>query len=124
MSTETMTAAEYQEWLAQQQKREPKYGNERTTVDGIAFDSKAEADHYQTLRNAERGGAISDLVMQPRFPLMVNGELIGTYVADFQYVDGDGQLVVEDVKGMRTPVYKLKKKLVKAVHGIDVMEIE
>ena len=42
-------------------------------------------------------GPISDLVLQPWFPLVVNGELVGTYVADFQYVDGDGQLVVEDV---------------------------
>lgn len=122
MSSE-MTAEEYLAYVAGETTKVPKYGNCETEVDGTMFDSIAEARHYETLRTLERVGAIHDLKLQPRFPLMVNGEKIGTYVADFQYVDTEGRLVVEDVKGMRTPVYKLKKKLMKAVHGIEIEEV-
>jgi len=99
-----------------------KYGAIRTTVDGITFASKAEAARYKELCLLLRGGEISDLQLQPRFPLVVNGVKCGTYVADFQYVSG-GSTHVEDVKGVSTPVYALKKKLVKAIHGIDIEEI-
>jgi hypothetical protein len=123
VSTATeMTAEEYNA-LAESQKGGRKYRNKPTTVDGIVFDSKAEARHYEQLRALERNGIIRDLLLQPRFPLLVNGEKIGTYVADFQYTDWDGNLTVVDVKGMKTPVYKLKKRLMKAVHGITVEEI-
>jgi hypothetical protein len=68
-------------------------------------------------------GTIYGLRLQPRYPLTVNGVKVGTYVADFAYVDAAGDDVVEDVKGVRTPVFKLKAKLMKAVHGITVEEI-
>lgn len=106
-----------------------KYRNEETTVDGIRFDSKREADRYGTLKLMERGGAIRNLELQPRFQLHVKGELICVYVADFAYhrlrVDAkDGwEPVVEDVKGVRTPVFKLKKKLMHACLGIEVIEV-
>lgn len=94
-----------------------KYRAKKTEVDGIVFDSKREAARYVVLRDASAGGEISDLVLQPRFTLQPSFKKDGKtirkieYVADFQYVDGNGNVVVEDVKGMKTDVYRLKKKM-------------
>ena len=73
----------------------------------------------------QRAGLISDLELQPRFALVVNGIKVGTYVADFSYVDKERGHVVEDVKSpaTRTNVFLLKKRLMLACHGIDVSEI-
>jgi hypothetical protein len=46
-----------------------------------------------------------------------------TYIADFTYFEKDGQQVIEDVKGVRTPVYRLKKKIIEAEYGIAITEI-
>ncbi len=101
----------------------PKYGNRRTVVDGVAFASAKEARRYSELRLLERAGNLSELVLQPRFPLVVNGEKICTYVADFSYRPlRSDTLTIEDVKGVKTPIYNLKKRLMKAVHGIEVRE--
>jgi len=98
-----------------------KYGAKRTTVDGITFASKKEAARYCDLKLMQHAGLIDDLELQPRFDLLVNSQKVCTYVADFIYTFG-GKTVVEDVKGMKTPVYNLKKKLMKACYGIDVLE--
>jgi hypothetical protein len=98
-----------------------KYRAVKTVVDGIKFDSKKEAARYQQLKLLERAGEIMELTLQPRFDLIVNGVKCGFYKADFQYLEV-GKYVVEDVKGMKTPVYNLKKKLVKAIYGIDIFE--
>lgn len=100
-----------------------KYGAKKTEVDGFVFDSKAEANRYSELVLAERAGEISNLVVQPMFPLIVNDKKIGKYIADFQYTDRDGNRVVEDVKGVSTPVYRLKKKLVEAIYDIHIVEV-
>lgn len=106
-----------------------KYGAVKTTVDGIVFDSKAEAGRYSYLKALERTGHISALGLQPEYPIVVNrldGEraLIAHYRADFEYVHvATGRHVVEDVKGMKTPVYRLKKKLVEALYGFKITEI-
>jgi len=101
-----------------------KYNAIRTTVDGVDFDSKREAGRYRELKLAVMSGAIADLELHPKFPLEVNGKLICTYEADFRYHDNErGEDVVEDAKGVRTPVYKLKKKLVLAIYGIEIMEV-
>jgi hypothetical protein len=98
-----------------------KYGAIPTEVDGIRFASKAEARRYAELKLMESAGVIDRLTLQPRYKLVVDGELIGTYVADFRYLDLEHErFVVEDVKGVETPVFKLKRKLVKALHGIDI----
>jgi len=95
-----------------------KYGNRRTVVDGIAFDSRAEANRYRELKLLERAGEITTLELQPRFTLMegarVNGRKIRsiTYTADFRYRDGD-TMVIEDVKGTETAVFRLKARLLK-----------
>lgn len=95
-----------------------KYNAKRTVVDGITFDSKAEARRYGELKIMERAGEIADLVLQPAFELQegycVNGRKVRpiTYRADFEYTDTrTGSTVVEDVKGAETPEFKLKRKL-------------
>lgn len=94
-----------------------KYRNRKTVIDGITFDSIREAKRYSELKLLERGGKIKKLVLQPEFILQVgfvdNMEIKHQpikYRADFMYKEG-GVTIVEDVKGMRTEVYKLKKKL-------------
>jgi hypothetical protein len=99
-----------------------KYRNQRTEVGGIKFASKREARRYQELKTLEDAGEIHGPIgLQVRFPLFVEGIKICTYVADFVYVR-DHFEVVEDVKGYRTPMYKLKKKLMFAIHGIKITE--
>ena len=98
-----------------------KYRAVKTIVDGITFDSKAEARRYGNLKILERAGTIDSLELQPRYDLVVNGSKCGFYKADFRYNE-DGRQVVEDVKGMKTPVYNLKKKLIKAIYGIEIYE--
>ena len=100
-----------------------KYNAKRTTVDGITFASQKEAKRYQELKLLERAHKIFSVIVQPRFDLIVNGKKCGKYLADFSYHTDDGGLVVEDVKGVKTPVYRLKKKLVKALYGIDITEV-
>ncbi len=122
--SDTMTAEEYRDYIAGNMTKAPKYGNQVKEVDGFVFDSIAEANHYKDLRLMEAAGAITHLRLQPRYPLLVNGEKVAAYVADFEYLDVEtGQLVVEDCKGFSTPVYKLKAKLMKAIHGIAVKEV-
>lgn len=99
-----------------------KYGNKRTTVGNQTFASKREARRYQDLLLLERAGEISDLRTQVRLPVVVNGMQVCVYVCDFWYLDKDGREVVEDVKGFASQVYRLKKKLVKAALGIDILE--
>lgn len=101
-----------------------KYGNIKTVVDGERFDSKKEAERWCVLKLLERAGHIANLRRQVRFPMEVNGQFICAYVADFTY--DRGGLVVEDVKSPATrnePTYRLKKKLLKALHGLDVAEV-
>ena len=101
-----------------------KYGNKKVTIDGKKFDSKAEGARYVELKRLQEGGVISGLKTQEEFALPVNGVLVCKYLADFCYVDSDGIRVVEDVKGGPvTPVYTLKKKLMKAIHGIEIKEV-
>lgn len=88
----------------------------------MIFDSHAEYRRFRELRLLEKFEKISALETQPKYPLMVNGELICTYFADFRYRDEKGEQVVEDVKGVRTAIYKFKKKLLKALYGIEVLE--
>ncbi|UQN37300.1 DUF1064 domain-containing protein [Alcaligenes aquatilis] len=108
-----------------------KYGNRKTVVDNIKFDSGLEAARYQQLKLLERAGQISDLELQPRFELIPKQrrddgkpERACEYVADFRYTDtATGQTVIEDAKGMRTRDYIMKRKLMLQVHGISVREV-
>jgi hypothetical protein len=95
-----------------------KYGNKREN----GFDSRREARRHEELLLLEKARDINDLKRQVPFRIEVNGELVCTYKADFTYLKA-GVLIVEDAKGCRTPVYRLKKKLMKAVHGIEIREV-
>lgn len=122
--TETISADEYNAMQAKTTTR--KYRNQPTVVDGIRFDSLAEARRYDDLKKLRDAGEIESLFLQKRVDLAVNGTLVCRYVADFCYWDVDQRTwVYEDVKSpvSRTPVYKLKKKLLKALSGIDITEI-
>jgi len=101
-------------------------------VDGIYFDSKREANRYSELKIMEKAGIINSLKLQPEFKCVVNGKKVCTYKADFEYLMVDdigpqgqiGYYIVEDVKGFKTPVYRLKKKLVEACYpGTVIKEI-
>ena len=95
-----------------------KYGAVAAELDGHKFPSKAEMRKYAELKLLERGKEIANLEIHPAFPLVVKGTSCGSYVADFAYVDlRTGGKVVIDVKGVRTPVYKLKRKLFEALYA-------
>ena len=101
-----------------------KYHNIPTVVDGPRPAAAPAADRYGQLKLLVCGNEISGLELQPRYRITVGGMKICIYVGDFRYFDNrTGEFVTEDVKGVRTPVYKLKKKLMAACHGIDVVEI-
>ena len=104
--------------------RRLKYGNRPVALGDLKFSSKAEARRYGELLLLQRLGTISSLVCQPRFPLIVNGIKIGTYVGDFAYMEGNIQ-VIEDVKSpaTKTATYKLKKALMKALYHKEIKEI-
>ena len=122
----TITVAEYRA-LASAPKRH-KYGIanvvDRTTPDGIVHHSAAEARRWVHLCYRLGAGEISQLCRQVRYPLVVNGQRVAWYVADFTYLDDHGRPVVEDVKGVKTPLYALKKRLMLACWGITLVEVQ
>ncbi len=98
-----------------------KYRNVPTVVDGVRFASKAEAKRDAELQLLAKAGRIFALRRQPRYPLIVNGDKVGTYVADWEYVEkpsvgGRTQTVVEDRKGVQTRDFKIKWKLAQALY--------
>ena len=110
-----------------------KYGNVKTVIDGIKFDSKHESMRYIELKYLQRIGQIRDLQLQVPFELLPaqkdeNGkvkERAVKYIADFVYFDRDGNLVVEDAKSpvTKTDAYKLKKKMMRYFKGIEIKEV-
>lgn len=105
-----------------------KYHNRKITVDGITFDSIREASRYKELKHEESVGLITALQRQVKFELIpahkgvVRNERACSYIADFVYVR-DGQVVVEDSKGVRTEVYKIKRKLMRHLYGLEIREV-
>ena len=106
-----------------------KYRNKKTCVGNKVFDSKKEAARYVELQALLKAGEISDLQLQVPYELMPSFKLDGEtyrgikYVADFVYKDKQGNTIVEDAKGMRTEVYKMKRKLMAYVHKIKIKEV-
>lgn len=105
------------------QAKKSKYRAVKTEIDGIMFDSKHEAARYQELRLLEQAGEISNLRLQVPFELIAKSKYGRSikYVADFVYNDRNG-LIVEDAKGMKTPVYRLKKRMMAEKYGIKIKE--
>lgn len=112
-------------------KTTSKYHNKKVIYNGIKFDSKLEKDRYITLKWLEKNGKIKDLQLQKAFELQPTFKKNGTtyrsikYIADFYYYDTEkNKYIVEDTKGYRTDVYKLKKKLFEYKHNdIEIKEL-
>ena len=122
-----------------------KYGNRKTVVDGIMFDSKKEANRFRELQLLEKAGKITALQRQVKYVLIPTqrefsneiykkgahqghfkpGKVLEkecSYIADFAYIQ-DGAYVVEDTKGVRTEAYKIKRKLMLERYGIQIQEV-
>lgn len=125
--------------------RRSKYGNRKTVVDGMTFDSKKEANRFRELQLLERAGKITALQRQVKYVLIPTqrefsneiykkgahqghfkpGKVLEkecSYIADFAYIQ-DGAYVVEDTKGVRTEAYKIKRKLMLERYGIQIREV-
>lgn len=93
----------------------------------MLFDSKSEAAYARTLDTLRSAKADKDRVVswtrQVSYPIVINGLLCCKYIADFVVIYADGHEEVVDVKGFKTAIYKLKKKLIKAVAGVDIIEV-
>lgn len=104
-----------------------KYRNQPVEIDGVRFPSKKEARRWGELKLLERAGEIRNLRRQVRHKIVVNGELVATYVSDAEYEERIGPNkwahVVEDVKSEATrknQVFRIKERLMRAVHGIVI----
>jgi hypothetical protein len=98
-----------------------KYGAKRTLLDGITFDSKAEAAYYSALKLREKAGEVYEVQMQPPYALTVNGLLVCVYKPDFVFYDAVLKRTrIIDVKGVRTKEFIIKQKLMRACHGIEI----
>lgn len=111
-------------------RKRSKYYSKKVIIDGIKFDSKKEGEYYQKLKILEKKGLIKDLELQKEYLLqdkfVINGKTRRkiTYRADFSYVSTeDDKLHVIDVKGFRTDLYKLKKKLFEYKYGVEIEEV-
>ena len=106
-----------------------KYHNKKVTINGEAFDSKKEAARWQELLLLQRAGEISHLNRQVTYTLIpsqyIDGKCVERsvkYVADFVYKE-NGQLIVEDTKGMKMPEYVIKRKMMLFTYGIPIKEV-
>lgn len=110
-------------------EKKSKYSSAKTDIDGIRFDSKKEAEFYAELKLREKAGEITHLRLQPRYLLQEAFKHEGKqyremeYVADFEYIE-NGVTVVVDVKGFKTAVYMIKKKLFLYKYGDKIKFIE
>lgn len=110
-----------------------KYGNKKIRLpDGTVYDSKKEYKRHMELMLLQRAGKISDLERQVKIPLLPsqkdeNGKVIEravTYIADFVYFDIErNKTIVEDTKGVRTPEYILKRKMMLYLNHIRIVEV-
>lgn len=116
----------YEKFIEQAIKQN-KYKNKKVIYDGITFDSKKEGAYYLKLKLLEEKGIISDLKLQVKFELQPKFKFGNktiraiNYIADFTYIQ-DNKLHIVDTKGVRTDVYKLKKKMME-YKGYEVEEI-
>jgi hypothetical protein len=99
-----------------------KYRAQPVVTEEGRFASKKEYADWCALKLREKAGLISHLERQVKFPLSVNAQLVTTFIADAVFFE-NGKRVVVDSKGVQTPVYRLKKKLMRALLNIEVQEI-
>lgn len=128
MTKAPVSTTEARKLLNLNKSRRGKYNANGQKIDGHWFASAAEAKRYVQLKDMQQDDLIEDLVLQPSYPIIHNGKPITTYRADFRYVvlnelKRSEVVVVEDVKGMITDVYLIKKKLVEAQYNLKINEI-
>ena len=117
--TKTITAAQFRQ--IKKPAARSKYKNKKTEGDGITFHSKREADYYSELKLREAAGEVCEVQMQVPYKIVIDGQLICTYRADFVFYDMAAKKTrVIDVKGFVTPIFRLKSKLMEAVNGITI----
>lgn len=123
-------------WNMGIQRIKNKYKNSKVVIDGIRFDSKKEAGRYIVLKSLEKDGKIFGLRRQVKYLLIPTQyevpdekkkkrkvlERECSYYADFVYYK-DGKIIVEDTKGVKTPEYIIKRKLMLYVYGIRIKEV-
>jgi len=98
-----------------------KYRAKPCVIDGIRFASQAEGARYQELKLLLRAGKIHSVIVQAIFPIKINDIEVGKYIADFTYFEaGSDRRIVEDVKGVITPLFRFKQKCVEAQYGIQI----
>jgi hypothetical protein len=102
--------------------RSSKYNATKIIIDGIKFDSKKEGKYYRELKAMKASGKILSFALQFVFQVTINGINICKYRADFKVLYPDNRAEIWDVKGFKTPVYRLKKKMVEAQYGIKIIE--
>jgi hypothetical protein len=112
---ERISAKQYLETISSPVKRTNKFNARKTEVDGIIFDSKAEAERYGTLKLLERAKQVRSVSVKPEYPLKVNGVLIGYFTPDFGYFEG-GRNFVDDVKGVVTAEASLRMRIFMACY--------
>lgn len=107
--------------------KKSKYGNEKTIYKGEKYDSKREADYSKmldTLKHSKnRAERVLKVERQVRYPIFIGQKHICNYYSDFRVRYGNGREEVIDVKGYKTEVYKIKKKLVEAIYQFKIIEI-
>lgn len=108
-----------------------KFRAQKTTVDSITFASKKEAGYYAMLKYRKMAGEITDIEIQPKFPLIIDGVPVKqrsagypngraiTYIADFGFMENGVRHIV-DVKGMDTRVSALKRAIVEVIYKITI----
>lgn len=114
--------------------KKSKYHNAKTIIDGITFDSKKEAAYYNTLKLLKRAGEVTQIDLQPEFPYNMYCTVPGIndgnrvfakqykYIADFRVTYKDGRVEIIDVKGVKTSIYRQKKKIVEAIYNVKIIE--
>ena len=125
-----MSAKQYRK-LGKRRKRS-KYGNRKVEIDGLTFDSKAEALYYSELKLRQRAGEIQSFKLQPRYRLLDGFEKHGKkhrpidYVADFEVHHKDGSIEVVDIKGYKTDVFRIKEKMFnkKYPHKLTILKLK
>lgn len=121
MNIHHLTREEGRQLLSQKKKPSNKYNAKRVLLDGICSDSKTEANYYAALKLRERANEVTDIELQRWYDLIVNGVLVARYRADFVFFDRIccARRIV-DTKGVVTRDFRMKQKLMKACHGLEI----
>lgn len=123
MAQERMTVAEARKRGLLNSNKSSKYSSKRTFYNGVWYASKKESKRAYELDMLLKAGEVKKWTPQVKYEFVLNGKKICSYFLDFLVEYSNGEIRYEDVKGMQTPVYKIKKKMMKAFYDIDITEI-